>query len=285
MAQRTAHSGLAMATLCLIFAGSAKADNSDYSVQYKIENETWVGANLDFDLGTNSVSVNGSVSHSSGTAMPMFGTCLYGESGALTCTASLGYGIGVDVVIGDGAVGSITFDPPEAEQRTYSNMSPELITEDRKRLFAAPDVSVVTPNPVTQTPGSPDSSGDNPGTDGTTTVDSANWMTIRSLEIRSDFVDGDQNCGVETATWRWRYIPETLTYHLEVQGNQSEAGCLSNMFCTIEWENSDGTNGTSPGQATLFTRVTGNTSLTFNAGHSIENKPVWVALSRCSIHD
>ncbi|MCY4296298.1 MAG: hypothetical protein OXE54_04905, partial [Gammaproteobacteria bacterium] len=76
MAQRTAYSGLAMATLCLIFAGSAKGDNSDYSVQYKIENETWVGANLDFDLGTNSVSVNGSVSHSSGTAMPMFGTCL-----------------------------------------------------------------------------------------------------------------------------------------------------------------------------------------------------------------
>ena len=274
MAQRTAYSGLAMATLCLIFAGSAKGNNSDYSVQYKIENETWVGANLDFDLGTNSVSVNGSVSHSSGTAMPMFGTCLYGEVGALTCTASLGYGIGVTVVIGDGAVGSITFDPPEAEQRTYSNMSPELITEDRKHLFTAADVSVV----VVQPPDPGGLSGTNPWI---FVPDPEGYIDVSLMQITTDRIDGDQNCGIDPSAWKWKHYAETN--HITVRSSQSEYGCLRSMNCRFEWQNPDGSYGNTGGRP--YATLTVDTAVIFRLdSRDFRNRPLYLAMTDCSIY-
>ena len=132
-------------------------------------------------------------------------------------------------------------------------------------------------------PGPPGSSGNNSGQDGSTPSVSGEWMDLRSLEIKDDYVDGDENCGVEGATWRWRYTEGDL-YPLVVQGNQNEAGCLGSMFCDIEWQNPDESFGTEFDSATIFSSVTGDTSVTFEA-FGVENEPMWVALSGCTIFE
>ena len=58
------------------------------------------------------------------------------------------------------------------------------------------------------------------------------------------------------------------------------------MICDIEWQNSDETFGTAIAGATVFSAVTGDTSVTFEVSQfNIENEPVWVALSGCTIAD